>query len=296
MIAATLIASGALLSYYGKVTTTATVSQSVLLDGNDYTNPVADSFGTVGGCCEWSDHDLENKGCSQAPIVIDTSYSPDGIGITTTYTVQTTDDNTNWGDNEVVAFPIATGLTLDDLFAGAGLSYTYTVLDGGLYDGASPVIAVIDLDDGRHIILFPGWGTRTGTHTLTFSDTVATCSVNGGSAPVDFSLQPNDFSSWLYGSGPAYGNFADILADTTLIDGTEVVTRIAIQHQAANTDETDEVVSLTFDGTTHNFAMIEGTPFTLYPGEIMHFRIRYCFDIAIVPGIYIYIITSQFEP
>ncbi len=181
---------------------------------------------------------------------------PTGLDVdATAYITQITDDNTNWGsrDNEVVAFS-PSGLTLDDLFAGAGLSYTYTIIDGGLYDGASPIVAVIDLADGRHIILFPGWGNRAdGTsYTLQYSETVA--HDTGGNSYVDFSLQPNDFSSWLYGSGPTYGDFEFVKGDTSLIDGTEVVTRVAIQHQAANTGETDKLDSLTFDGTTYNFA------------------------------------------
>lgn len=85
MIAATLIASGALLSYYGKVTTTATVSQSVLLDGNDYSVPLAYEFDVIGGCCKWSCHDLKNTGGEDAPISFSTQYSPDGVGITTKY-------------------------------------------------------------------------------------------------------------------------------------------------------------------------------------------------------------------
>jgi len=288
-----ITASAALLTYYGKVITTATVSQSVLLDGNDYTTPVTNSFGVMGGCCKCSTHDLENQGCISADIDLATTYSPDGVGITTTYTVQTTDDNTNFGNNEVVAFAITSGLTLDSLFAGAGLSYTYTVLNGGLWNGASPVIVVIDLLDGRHVILYPGWGTRTGTHTLTFSDTVA--SDTGGNNLVEFAVYDAAFSSGWWGSAPGYPAWTGTKAKATCpVVGTEVVTRIAIQHQAANTGETDQIVSLTFSGQTNSFAMVEGTPFTLQPGELIYFRICYCFDIAIVPGTYT--ITSWFKP
>ncbi len=80
-----ITASSALLTYYGKVTTTANVSQSVLLDGGDYMNPITKEFDVIGGCCKWSCHELENTGCVNAPITFNTQYSPDGDGITTKY-------------------------------------------------------------------------------------------------------------------------------------------------------------------------------------------------------------------
>lgn len=170
---------------------------------------------------------------------------------TVEYNVTITDDNNNWGsrDNEAVGIPITSGLTLDELFAGDGLMYNYTVLDvGTVYNGDAPVIAVIDLEDGRHIILFPGWGARAenASFTLQFSETVAHDS--GGNNYVDFSLQPANFSSWLYGSGSTYGDFEFVKANTELLNGSEVVTRIAIQHQAANTGQKDRLDSLTFVG------------------------------------------------
>ena len=177
------------------------------------------------------------------------------------YDTTITDDNTNFGsrDNEAVAATwIPSGLTLDALFAGGGFSYTYTVIDGGLWAGASPVMAVIDLADGRHIILYPGWGGRTGTHTLTFSDTVA--ADTGGNNLVDFTIYAPDFSGGAQWSSCAeYGNWNYLKASGSStggalpLTGTEVVTRIAIQHQAANTGETDRVDSMTICSTTYDF-------------------------------------------
>ena len=84
-----ITASATLLSYYGKVTTTANVSQSVLLDGNDYSNPLTYEFDVIGGCCKWSCHELENTGCEDAPIVFNTIYWPNGDGIITKYCTPT---------------------------------------------------------------------------------------------------------------------------------------------------------------------------------------------------------------
>lgn len=79
------IASAALLPHYNKVTTKVQVSQSVLLDGNDYTNPLTREFNATGGDCKSSCHWLNNTGNENAPIVFNTTYYPDGEGITTKY-------------------------------------------------------------------------------------------------------------------------------------------------------------------------------------------------------------------
>lgn len=79
------VASAGLLTSYNTVTTTANVSQSVLLDGNDYTNPLTYEFDVIGGDCKWTCHELENTGNVNAEIEFDTQYWPDGDGITTTY-------------------------------------------------------------------------------------------------------------------------------------------------------------------------------------------------------------------
>jgi hypothetical protein len=172
-----------------------------------------------------------------------------------TYNTTITDDNTNFGsrDNEVVAFPITSGLTLNALFAGVGLKYTYTVLVGGAYSGASPIVAVLDLADGRHIVLFPGWGARTGLNDLQFSETIAHDS--GGNHLVDFVVYDSAFHK-IWGSPASYPAFAGIKTSPGVpITGVEVVTRIAIQHQGANTGETDRLESLTFSSTTYNFPL-----------------------------------------
>ena len=83
------VASAALLPYYNKVTTTATVSQSVLVDGKDYTDPITNEYNVTAGCCKSSHHLFENGACVNAPIEFDTQYLPDGGGITTTYCTPT---------------------------------------------------------------------------------------------------------------------------------------------------------------------------------------------------------------
>ena len=100
LIAGALITSAGLLSYYGKIETTATVSQSVLLDGKDYTTPATHAQLTaIGGCCEYRLHELENQGCLDASIHYENTIrdefggciNPEGV----TITLINTDDNTD---------------------------------------------------------------------------------------------------------------------------------------------------------------------------------------------------------
>ena len=293
------IATAALIPHFGVIKTTATVDkQAVQLSADGSTwlsynaaieHPIPDAAPSETYCFkQW----IRNSASVPVDVTF-TNNDPADESIITTYTVQTTDDNTNWGDNEVVAFPIASGITLDELFDDAGLSYTYTVLDGGQWDGASPVIAVIDIDDGRHIILYPGWGTRTGSHSLQFSDTVATCTADSGNVVVDFTIYTSDFQGGAqWSSNNQYGNWNYLKASGSStggplpLTGTEVVTRVAIQHQAANTGETDKLDSLTIDGTTNNFAITEGTPFTMQSGQLLSFYICHKFALKIREGTY----------
>ena len=286
----------ALLSYFGLITTTTHVEQAVQLDGVNWDQPITEELTVAGGESFCRPHWLQSQTSVPVTVQFVTTYVPalTDDEITVTYKTEITDDNPDFGsrDNEAVAFPITSGLTLNDLFAGDGLSYTYTIIDGGAYDGASPVMAVIDLDDGRHVMLYAGWGARTGQNTLTFSETTAYDT--GGNHLVDFVVY-DDAHVKIWGSPGSYPPFAGIKTSPSVpITGTEVVTRIAIQHQAANTGETDSLDSLTFSGTTYNFAITEGVPFTLQPGQKLHFVVCYEFIVNIAPETYV--IYSEVKP
>ena len=85
LIAGTLIASAGLLTYYGQVTTTATVSQSILVDGKDYTVPITDSFATTGGCTVCKPHWIKNNACIEGAVSLDTTITgpggPSGVNV-----------------------------------------------------------------------------------------------------------------------------------------------------------------------------------------------------------------------
>ena len=298
LIVSTTLVSAALLTYFGQIQTTANVQQAVVIsaDGtnwNTYDQPITHTISepAPGGETFCFEQWIWNKASIPVAVTFNTNLY-DGITTTCTLVHEITDDNTNFGssDNEVVAFSPPAGLTLDGLFVGAGLSYTYTIINGGTWAGASPVVAVIDLADGRHVVLFPGWGARTSSQSLQFSDTVATCTVDvGGPAVVDFTVYTSNFAGGAqWSSNNQYGNWNYLKASGSStggvlpLTGNEYVTRIAIMHQGANTGETDRINSLTFSGTTYNF--VDGK---LQPGEILPFRICYAFDLHIGPGTYV---------
>ena len=72
----------ALLTYYGRVVTTATMGQSVLLDGKNWDDPVTHDISGYGGSSYCFQHTLENRGSEDVDIAFDTTFSPSGDGIT----------------------------------------------------------------------------------------------------------------------------------------------------------------------------------------------------------------------
>jgi len=79
------IAGAALLNYYGKITGTVDVAQSVLVDGKNYTQETVYNNTIVAGSSVISAHTLKNRAEVPATVRLNTTYSPDGEGITTTY-------------------------------------------------------------------------------------------------------------------------------------------------------------------------------------------------------------------
>jgi len=305
LIAIAALASAGLLSYYGMITGTATVSQSVKVDGKDVKTGsltiTYDASGVAGSTKVDGPHTLRNDAEVPATVKLvtscdDTNPSTDPgyeegkacYGIRTTYSTEITDDNTNFGSksNEVVAIVPEGTLTLDNLFADNGLKYEYTVVEGGTYSGASPIIAVLDLNDGRHIVLFPGWGNRSpGSYYLQFNGTVAYDS--GGNHYVDFVVYDADFHR-TWGSPGSYPAWNGIKTSPDVpVKGDEIVTRVAIQHQGANTTETDRLESLAFGQKSYKFIQVtEGTPFPLQPGQEASFVIKNSFALALTPDTY----------
>ncbi len=185
------------------------------------------------------------------------------------YAVPTSsDDQGSFGEESTQFYSedLFPGTTLDDIFADSGFSYTYNVTDGGAHSGASPLVAVFELDDGRHIVLFPGWGTRTGVNTLTFSDVLA--EDTGGNNVVDFTIYTSDFQGGAqWSSNNQYGdwNFLKSTGSSSNgalpLTGSEQVVRVFFMHQGAGTGQVDDLLSYTLLDSTTTFPDLDWNKF-----------------------------------
>lgn len=82
----TTLVSAAVLSHYGEIKTTATVSQSIVFDGKEDNSAIEHTFDIVGGCCKCYKEKIKNRACIDGDVDFVTTYSPGlwGDEITTT--------------------------------------------------------------------------------------------------------------------------------------------------------------------------------------------------------------------
>jgi len=150
------MASAALLSYYGKITTTVNVQQSVLVDGNDYTEPIVDELPELapGGETFLFKHWLHNRASVPAMVMFEepiyypeleddeivTTYwlpveysieveTPDGTGsIPAVITVEEIDCSVRWTiDMDETTGPFSNGHAAVALIIGVGNDILYQV-------------------------------------------------------------------------------------------------------------------------------------------------------------------------
>lgn len=82
-VIATLV-TATILTSYGVVQTTATVGQAIVFDGMEDSTPVEHEIETFGGCTICIKEKIVNRACIEGVVDFQTTYSPDGDGITTT--------------------------------------------------------------------------------------------------------------------------------------------------------------------------------------------------------------------
>lgn len=77
LLGALLVGTGiaAVMQYYGKIVTTATVEQAITLDGHKYDEPVEHTFNVYGGCCVCRQHYLKNRGCDPIEVTAQTTVN-----------------------------------------------------------------------------------------------------------------------------------------------------------------------------------------------------------------------------
>ncbi len=87
LLVATVPVAGSLLTYYGQITATVDVHQSILVDGQDYSATINDVIeeDAPGGEEFCFKHWLKNQMSVEGIAGLETYYHPDGDGIITTY-------------------------------------------------------------------------------------------------------------------------------------------------------------------------------------------------------------------
>lgn len=81
VLLATALVSAALLTYFGQVQTTATVQQSVAIDGRSWDDPILESFTVYGGCVKTTKHSIENRACVGGTLQFTVTGEDAGLGV-----------------------------------------------------------------------------------------------------------------------------------------------------------------------------------------------------------------------
>ncbi len=299
-----ITASATLLTYYGQVTTTANVSQSVLIDGNDYTTPITHEFGIIAGCTQWIKHKIENRACVEAPIDV----SETGIveGITVSYYILPGTLSLILENKDASWNIINDGYQVELTFNPCCPNFEWT-LEGKVTQTEKEYVLIYYADQPDR---FVNWG---GAPALELAR--VTSDVNGdisdsGSKNLgacfpfetDWNIGPNaDYHAY---DGYDHAKGAKIwLIPTSDYNGIDEV--LSAWNPGDYMFETDLVAYFDCDieyptswvltayfnnnyGTTFTF------PYTMNPKSEICLFVKYSFNVAIVPGTYI--ITSQFQP
>jgi len=275
LVCISMVVSAALLTYYGRVNTEATVYQSVRLDGLSYYESdnwavVEESFETVGGCCESVYHDLENFGCIEASVYIDSTME-EGIDV----------DVYEWcGYTYEYTFPQGLHVLVEE--DGDWLVWTYTFAETPTHTPKMSVaidypngFAITTFDDGSH----DGWYYSPDPYDpLT---TVKFAEYSGGTyedwveTVVDGNVMTVKILKSELGNSFEWHGFGNYNGQGVWLNPTETGSWDASLYQV-------------------NFWCLLSNPFTLDAGEKIDIMIQYCFDIAIVPDVYE--IVVEFQP
>jgi len=165
-------ATAALLAYYGTITANVNVQQSILLDGLAWPeSQVTDAIpeAAPGGQMFCFDHSLTNQMSETGQVNLATVYSPDGVGITTTFlgdlpysftydvggvnvVVEDTGDSIKWtytgGTQMSVAINFPAGFAIHTSDGHCAAPGWYYSIDGGASCQALPAWATTTGSEG----------------------------------------------------------------------------------------------------------------------------------------------------
>jgi hypothetical protein len=305
------IVSAATISYFGQVQMTANVKQAVLLDGKDFTQmPIEETATVAGGEFFLRYHWLQSQTSVPVNLVFETYIPGDSAGITVSYlkskgykvTVKTEQyDGTTY-------YPIA--VTVEDV--GDWIQWTFNFFaynttpmqgDGHFagaviisFDGVKPAFQIHDNDGVCHDFSYGTWlyspydPTGGGWHGWHTSEKDWNTPVENiwwiqATGARDFSANPE-------------GKFI-VKIHKTKLDATFYWAVYANQFGFHNPNNGYSCYPSGFQWGSEHFVpatILEEitSPFTLYPGEVLPFYIKYKFAVDIYP--YTYTITTTVKP
>ena len=280
------LATAGLLSYFGKITTTANVSQSVQIDGHNWDEPITEQLDATGGCCYCFEHEVTNNGCEPIYLEFISWGSPDLVGIDVSLTENTciylppqavTQTSNHWGTNAYF------DTTLTNVPSG------YIVEQGETYNGWC-------VDQGDNMpygvpVSAMLWCSYDDSHPWQDDDwDIINWMINN--KPQGMSASDLQSAYWAYIDGGYSGSDPAILQ--YIADG-------ATYGEGFYPEEGDLIAILVDCGPDIQYSFIEVVvpectcvcgrtpmemPFWLNPGETLEFCICYDFDMLIMPGTY----------
>jgi len=297
------LVSAAVITYFGQVKMTATVSQAVLLDGKDYTQmPIEETATVAGGECVCTYHWLESQTSVPVNLKFETEIYPDSYGVTVSYlkstgykkTVQTVQYD------GYVYYPIA--VTVEDV--GSWIQWTFdffaynsTPMQGEghfagaviiSFDGSKPAFQIHD-NDGT-CAAFPE-----GTWLYSPYDPTGGGWHGWHTSEAEWNTEVEEIE-WIEATGErdfannTEGKFI-VKIHKTKLDATFYWAVYANQFgfYAPNNGYSCYPSDFLWGSEVFEVAvMLEeiSSPFTLYPGERLDFYIKYEFAVDIWPGTY----------
>jgi len=292
VIAGSLIATGAILSYYGKVETTINAQQAVLLDGQDiYGEKITHNLDLTGGCCEVKKHTVYNQGCVDAPIAIDTKITnatsggwinSDGVNVAEyiiggTQTIKLRLKNVNWTESPWdVIHNETTGANLT--IGRCGKDFDYTIDYYGLPETEYALIYYANYPDyweeGPVSVIDTFTAGSSGTYHNWNSTTPTMPSTNDENAQRSINVEAGENYTHEYGA-------KFWLVPTIAVEGDDLnwsmADKFLFETDLGMYQDCDEVP----EWQEHVFNEFNQT--IIKPGQDYCLLIQYCLDVAIDP-------------
>jgi hypothetical protein len=281
------VASAGILSHYNTITTTASISQSILVDGKDVNTPITDSFATTGGCTVCKPHWIKNNACIDGTVSLSTVItSPQGpAGVIVTYM-----DSVHLENKDPSTWAILgnDNMEADVTFGLVGEKFAYTLEATGLQPSVKYVLIYYADQQNR----FVNWGgNNPGALLGTFTaDSTGAISY---SYSLDIGMDMPHADDW--NNAPP--------ADYVAKDGYNHKTGAKIWLVPLTSYDTATKKLIGWNPTTYLFETeliryFDNTnnEITIPSGEYIDFKICHDFDIAITPGTYTITTTVLPEP